>query len=135
MGLFTRLAWGKTVQALDAWLGPQGARPVGVVDAPELARLLGERRPVLALGGDGPPGEPLGSLILGAGKPADPVAHLRTWAARVDAGGRVALLERAPRSELARRVLCAHLVDLEQRTVGGKVLTLARVRNTGRKPA
>lgn len=139
MRLFARLTWGKTAAAIDACLGPSTGR-VGVVGAPALARLLGERREVVELATDGAYGgdgaaDALGAVVVVSGDaPSDPDAgdpaatQLRELGQRLPTGGRLILLGRASRTEATRRALCAGLVELEQRALGGRLATLARTR-------
>jgi hypothetical protein len=123
MELVARLRWSRAAAAVVAAL--DGAAPVLVVGAPGLARVLA-RRGVPAFAVRAAAGVPardgaLGGLVLvrGADAPDE-------WRRALRPGGAVVLVAGGAAAELSRRVLCAGLVDPEQRQAGRLVVTSGR---------
>src|SRR5262249_13642921 len=132
MSLVARFTWKKKarlvrealrsagVDAAAAGVGDAVAVAIAVVDRPALARLLadGHAAPGATVAAvaraDVRAGAALGAIV---GEPKSD-AELDAWAAAVRPGGVVAVVGRGPREDASRRVLCAGLVDIEQRVAG-----------------
>lgn len=120
--------------AVEAALaGVASGGSVAVIAAPRLARALAARgRAVVGL--DGPsrrgPGQPLPTAptyaaVVGVGVGDHPAWEevLAAWSAATVEGGAVVTVDRGGPTELSRRVLCAGLAGLEQRTIGRWIVT------------
>jgi hypothetical protein len=123
MELVARLRWGRTAVAVAAAL-ERVAGPALVVGAPGLARVLARRGvaafAVSARADDLPVADgALGALVVvgGSGEPSG--RALRP-------GGALVLVAARPATDQSRLVLCAGLVDLEQRRAGRLVVTSGR---------
>ncbi len=113
------------------------AGPIAVIAAPRLVRALdGRGRAVVGI--DGPtrrgPGQalpdvPTYAAVIGAavGGAASWAEALAAWAAATVDGGVVVTVDRAAPVEASRRILCAGLTDLEQRTAGRWLVTSGAV--------
>jgi hypothetical protein len=135
-----------TVDALSRALANAPAGPVVVVGSPRVARALAARghtviglaptpralrrcRDSAACRADAVPirtGAAAALVGLCEGEPPD-AARLAEWSRVVRAGGTLALVSRAPRTELSRRALCAGLMELEQRVAGRTIITSGTV--------
>jgi hypothetical protein len=129
MELVARLRWSRTAAAVLAAL--DGAAPVLVVGAPGLARVLA-RRGVRAFAVHAAADVPardgaLGGLVLVRAPDAPD-----EWRRALRPGGAVVVVAAGPEAELARRALCAGLVDPEQRRAGRLVVTSGRTRSRAR---
>ncbi|MBP8809500.1 MAG: hypothetical protein KBG48_27930 [Kofleriaceae bacterium] len=123
------------VEAALARLTASG--PIAVVAAPRLVRVL-DGRGRAVVGFDGPsrrgPGQPLPDVptyaaVVGAavGDAAAWSEALAAWVAATVDGGVVVTVDRAAPVEASRRILCAGLTDLEQRTAGRWLVTSGAV--------
>jgi len=126
----------------------------GVVDWSRLARSLAHGRAVVAIAREAPrtgwlsfrardgavaqvrgapdalpfaPGE-LAALVARIEHGEDRRAPLAEWSRVVSDGGVVVLIHRDRAAEVAGRLLCTRLVDIEQRRAGGMLVSFARVR-------
>lgn len=141
---------GQTAEAVTEALRSAGAEagPVAVIQKVRLARALAERGHQVIQVTDGPGGRvrageqrvqarpealpmedgTLRAVVgLGMGQRDDWEALLQEWRRVVVDGGVVVALDRAPPTELTRRLLCAGLTDIEQRRAGGRTITSGRV--------
>ena len=149
--MFARWTWGKPAAAVAEVLDAAGATGlIAVLEAAPLARMLADKgRSVLPLArsdrglkqwagsaarasrsalplADGA----LAGLVATAGRTreGDWGALLAEWSRAVRDGGVVIVVDSSPPEEQTRRVLCAGLVELEQRAAGGLTVTSGRVR-------
>ena len=153
MSLLAKWTWSRPLRAIEEALASAGvdatSGPLAVVDAPEAAQLLAQRRPLVALGaqvrgraarrvggralrasGDALPLAD-GALVALIGAGAADAAAIAAWTRALRDGGVLVLVDRIAPEEHTRRALCAGLLDLEQRTAGRQIVTSGRVRRFG----
>lgn len=141
---------GQTAGAVAEALRPAtaGAGPIAVIQKLRLARALAERghEVIQVMDGQGgrvragehrvqaqPEALPMGEgelsavVGLGMGQRDDWETLLKEWRRVVADGGIVVSVDRAPPTELTRRLLCAGLSEIEQRRAGGQTITSGRV--------
>ena len=128
MSIVGRWTWGKKARLVSEALRAAGVNdaPVAVVERPALARLLGGARRVDAIGAGqrGALASDYGAVV---GEPQGE-AELEAWVRALRPGGAIVLIGRGPREEASRWVLCAGLVDIEQRVAGRWFVTSGRRR-------
>jgi hypothetical protein len=128
MSIVGRWTWGKKARLVTEALRAAGVSDtlVAVVERPALARLLAGGRRVDAIGAGqrGALSSDYGAVV---GEPQGE-AELERWVRALRPGGAIVLIGRGPREEASRWVLCAGLVDIEQRVAGRWFVTSGRRR-------
>ena len=128
MSIVGRWTWGKKAKLVSEALRAAGVTDamVAVVERPALAKLLGGGRRVEAVGAGQRRAlaSDYGAVV---GEPQGE-AELAAWVRALRPGGAIVVVGRGPREEASRWILCAGLVDIEQRVAGRWFVTSGRRR-------